>query len=93
MTPLAKEEMQGCHLLGTAIFFLWVFSIPSILENILHDRDEKAESVRKKDVSEGRRSALLNSRWGKLKKSPLRAFHQTQDNSPVSMVLPLRVRM
>lgn len=66
VTPLAKEEVQGCHLLGTAMVFLWVIPIPSIPENILHERDEEAESVRKKDISDRRRPALLSSRWGKL---------------------------
>lgn len=49
-TPLAKGEVQSCHLLGAAMVVLWVISIPSILENILHERDEEAESVGKKDV-------------------------------------------
>lgn len=66
VTPLAKGEVQRCHLLGAAMVVLWVISIPSILENILHERDEEAESVRKKDVSEGRGQSLLSSRWGKL---------------------------
>lgn len=59
VTPLAGLSSSGnCN--------LWVISIPSILENTVHERDEEAESVRKKDVSEGRGPALLSLRWGKL---------------------------
>lgn len=66
----SEGVLQECDTSCMAVVFwelqLWVISISSILENIVHWRDEEAGSVRKKDVAEGWGSALLSSRWGKL---------------------------